>query len=105
LKNARFEIRSTRSYKSATASEAFKRVFSYYGITFYTKRGYEESRNDFVSHAIDLLAPLAAGESREGIVFFILPEDVARAAGLSLTVHRLTSDGKKPDAGLELKLN
>ncbi|MEW6208129.1 MAG: hypothetical protein AB1631_07165 [Acidobacteriota bacterium] len=106
LKKSRFEILSAepRSYKSIKAGEAFNRVFAFYGISLYTKRGYKESKSDFLSHAIDLSAPLAAGESREGLIFFHVPDDIARSPGLRLAARRLDTD-KKSDAAVELKLN
>ena len=106
LKKSRFEIRSAepRAYKSIKAGEAFNRVFSFYGISLYTKSGYKESKSDFLSHAIDLSAPLAGGESRQGLMFFNMPDDIARRPGLRLAASRLDPDKKKSDA-VELKLN
>jgi hypothetical protein len=103
LKKSRFEILSAepRAYKAIKAGEAFNRVFAFYGISLYTKRGYKESKSDFLSHAIDLSSPLAAGESREGLIFFHMPDDIARSRGLRLAARRLDTS----DAAVELKLN
>lgn len=107
LKKSVFEIRSAESpaYKAIRAGEAFNRVFSFYGISLYTKRGHKESKSDFLSHSIDLSAPLAAGESREGLMFFPVPDGIARRPGLRLTARRLDPDKKKSDDAVELKLN
>ncbi len=106
LKKSRFEIRSDEphAYKAIKAGEAFNRVFAFYGISLYTKRGYKESKSDFLSHAIDLSAPIAAGESREGLMFFHVPDRIARSGGLRLAASRLDADKKKSDV-IELKLN
>ncbi|HEY7545234.1 MAG TPA: hypothetical protein VID27_10145 [Blastocatellia bacterium] len=107
LKKSRFEVRSDepRAYKAITAGEAFNRVFSFYGISVYSKSGYRESKDDFLSHAIDLNSPLAGGESREGLMFFPVPDDITRRPGLKLVARRLRSGEKKSDSAIELKLN
>ena len=103
LKKSRFEIRSAggRKFKSASGRNAFKRVLSYYGISTYNKAGYKESLEDFAGYAFDAKAPLPAQESREGIVFFFVPPEASREAGLTLRFRM--PDGKA--APIELKLN
>ncbi len=106
LKKARFEIRAAgRAYKAINAKSAFKKLISYYGITTYSKLGYKESQTDFASHALDLELPLAAGESRQGMLFFQVPVEAAQAAGLTLVARRLDAKKQKADSSLELKLN
>ena len=106
LKKARFEIRAAgRAYKAINAKSAFGKLISYYGITTYSKPGYKESQADFASHAIDLGSPLAAGESRHGMLFFQVPVEAARAAGLTLVARRLDAKKQKEDSSIELKLN
>jgi len=106
MKRARFEIRSSdsRSYRSVTGKKAFERVFSYYDITITGQHGYKESRSDFESVAFDTIAPLAPGESRQGLLFFIVPTEIARASELTITGRRLKPNEKKSDPGLEIKL-
>lgn len=106
LKNARFELRAAgRAYKAINAKSAYKKLISYYGITTYTKQGYKDSQADFASHALDLQLPLAAGESRQGMLFFQIPVEAAQAAGLTLVARRLDGKKQKADSSFELKLN
>jgi hypothetical protein len=106
LKKAKFEIRAAgHAYKAINAKSAFKKLISYYGITTYSKQGYKESQADFASHALDLGSPLAAGESRQGVLFFQVPVEVAQAAGLTLVARKLGAKKQKADSSLELKLN
>ena len=99
LKDARFEVRSRagKTFKAAKPSDAFKRLVSYYGISNYNKDGYRRSRNDFIEYGLDR-SPLAAGQSRHGLLFFLMPSEAARETGLLLSVSR------GPHT-LELKLN
>ena len=107
MSKAKFEIRTTggRTYKAIKVSSAFKRVISYYGISTYSKEGYKESQSDFASHALDLQSPLAPGERRQGMIFFQVPDEVARAAGLTLVAERLDRKRQKSDSQIEIKLN
>jgi hypothetical protein len=91
LDRARFEIRAWngRGYKADAPRKAYERLVSYYGITTYSKDGYNESREDFSSHALDFETPLAAGQSRDGLIFFPVPSDVAGGQGLRLLITRL----------------
>ena len=103
LKNSRFEIQSHYGrFKSVEARKAFKRLISYYGISVYSKSGYQESLEAFVFHSLDLTTPLAAAQSRQGLVFFLVPVEAARGAGLTLDIRRLKS---KSDQAVSLKLN
>jgi hypothetical protein len=103
LKNSRFEIRThSGRFKPVDARKAFKRLISYYGISVYSKSGYRESLEAFVSHAFDLSTPLAAAQSRQGLVFFPVPAEAARQASLTLDIRRLKS---KSDQAVSLKLN
>ena len=107
LKKARFEVRPTtgKNFKLANARSAFKRLISYYGISTYSKEGYEESLSTLSSYALDLEAPLAAGESRQGLMFFKMQSDDVRGLGLTLVANKLRSDRAKNDEAIELKLN
>ena len=103
LKNSRYEIRTHYGrFKSIEARKAFKRLISYYGISVYSKSGYQESLEAFVSHAFDLTTPLAAAQSRQGLVFFPVPVEAARQAGVTLDIRRLKS---KSNQAVSLKLN
>jgi hypothetical protein len=104
---AKFEIRAgpKQSYKAIAPRDAYKKLISYYEISTYSKSGYKESRDDFASHALDMTRPLAAGESRQGLVFFAVPAEVARQAGLTLVARRLGKKDSRGDQAFELKLN
>jgi hypothetical protein len=102
-KDARFELEAqNKRYKAVEPKKAFKRLISYYGISAYSKSGYRESLDAFGSHALDLASPLPAGESRQGLVFFLVPVDSARQTGLTLFVDKL---GAKQTNPTSLKLN
>lgn len=106
LESARFEVRAGgRSFKASKADAAFKRLVSYYEISAYSKSGYKESSSDFSGHALDTKTPLAAGQSRQGLLFFLMPNEVARSAGLTLLIDKLGSKQSASRAPVELKLN
>ena len=107
LRKAKFEIRSSagRTYKAISASSAFKKLISYYGISTYSKTGYKESQSDFASHALDLREPLAAGSSRQGMIFFQVPDEAARAAGLTIVARDLNRKLPKSESRIEIKLD
>lgn len=105
LKSARFEIEAqSRRFKAADSRRSFKRLISYYGISVYSKTGYKESLEAFDSYALDVSTPLAGSQSRQGLLFFLMPADAARQAGLTLVIGRLKS---RPSDGraVSLKLN
>ena len=105
-KSARFELKAPAGrFKAADARKAFKRLISYYGISAYSKAGYNESLEAFSSYALDLRTPLPASQSRQGLVYFFVPDDVARQTGLTLVVQKLNSKQSADGAGIELKLN
>jgi hypothetical protein len=101
FKKAKFELRSAAGhrYKALKAKDAYKKLISYYGITTYSKDGYRESQDDFLSYALDTSAPLAAGEARAGMIFFAVPSELAASAELTLVGEKLNRS-----ASIELKL-
>jgi hypothetical protein len=105
-KRARFEVKAPAGrFKAADARKAFKRLISYYGISAYSKAGYKESLEAFSSYALDLRTPLAASQSRQGLVYFFVPDEVARQIGLTLVIERLHSMRPADRAAIELRLN
>lgn len=107
LNDARFEVRSQTgpSFRASKADRAFKRLISYYEISTYSKSGYKESKGDFSGHALDTKTPLAAGQARQGLLFFLMPSEGARGHGLVLVVSRLGSKQSGNQTAVELKLN
>ncbi len=105
LRKARFEVRAPdgHSYKAAEAKGAFKRLIKYYEISTYSKPEYKKSQEDFATYALDTARPLAMGESRQGMLFFIVPDRVIQASGLKLIGVRL--DAAQPKSAVELQLN
>lgn len=105
-KNARFEIETqSRRFKAVDARKAFKRLISYYGISAYTKSGYSESLEAFTSYALDVGTPLAGAQSRQGLMFFLIPAEASRRSGLTLVIGKLNSKRSDGPAGAALKLN
>lgn len=105
-KNARFEIEmQSRRFKAVDARKAFKRLISYYGISVYSKSGYKESLEAFASYALDVGKPLAGAQSRQGLVFFLVPAEAVRQGGLTLVIGKLNSKPSDGRAGVALKLN
>ncbi|HKP87246.1 MAG TPA: hypothetical protein VJZ26_14175 [Blastocatellia bacterium] len=106
LRKARFEIRTQqgRGFNSADAKRAFKRLLSYYEISTYSKSGYKKSQEDFLSYSLDAAKPVAPGETREGMIFFLVPVEVAQEAGVTLSVSRLGAGRSKDGPSVELKL-
>jgi hypothetical protein len=106
LKRVRFEVGSGgRPLKMIDARRAYKRLVSYYGISTYSQEGYRESRDDFSAYALDLETPLPAGETRQGILFFQVPDEQIRRGGLTLLVRKLKVGRSNPETSVELKLN
>ncbi|HSE97577.1 MAG TPA: hypothetical protein VLD57_04850 [Blastocatellia bacterium] len=107
IKRARFEVRSAsnRKYRAMDAGRAYKRLISYYGISTYSKSGYKESRTDFESYGLDTSQPLGAGESRQGILFFAVPDEEIRGGGLTLICSRLDARKSGSKANVEIRLD
>ena len=107
LRKARFELKTAdgRTFESADAGSAFKRALSYYELSAWSKALYKESRADFASYALDTKAPAAAGESRQGLIYFLLRGDSARGRGFTLVISKLESSDAKSGGRVELKLD
>ncbi len=107
LKEAHFEVHATTgsSFKAVSERQAFKRLIRYYEISTYNKAGYKESLEAFSAYGLDTRMPLAAGQSRQGLVFFSMPSEAARGGGLTLVVTRLETAPSSSRGQLELKLN
>lgn len=105
LKKARFAIRAqNQTFKSIEAKSAYKRLMKYYSITIYNKAGYKESRDDFSTYEINLKNRLAANDSREGLIFFAVPDDIIKSGELILAVEKLSPAKEKGATPVELKL-
>lgn len=104
---AKFELTlgSGRSFGSVNPDRAFKRALAYYDVSAWSKALYKESRADFASYSLDTKSPQAPGESRQGLLYFLLPAESARMNGFTLVVSKLTSADSKGGARVELKLD
>lgn len=106
LKSARFEVQAgARRFKAVNAQKAFKRLLSYYGISAYTKAGYRESLEAFGAYALDVATPLGGSQSRQGLVFILMPREVARETGLTMVIAKLNGKQDGDLANVALKLN
>ena len=106
LTKVRFELKTAngQTFEASNADRAFKRALSYYDVSAWSKGLYKESRADFDSYGLDTKTPVATGESRQGLIYFLLPGDSARAYGFTLGVSRLHSTDAK-GGRVELKLD
>ncbi|MFY9574443.1 MAG: hypothetical protein WAV20_23835 [Blastocatellia bacterium] len=107
IKKTRFEIRPSqgRPGRAINERQAFKKLISYYEISTYSKTGYKESLEEFSAHGLDTRTPLSPGQSRDGLVFFSMPADAARAGGLTLIIEGLDGSDSRSRKKVELKLN
>jgi hypothetical protein len=101
IERAKFELKTEdgKKLKPLDPRRAFKRLISYYEINTYNKRMYQQSREDFLSYAIDLQTPLGPGQSRRGLLFFALPAENIRAGRFALSIELPNGRAK-----LEIKL-
>jgi hypothetical protein len=107
LSKARFELKigSGQSFGSVNHDRAYKRALAYYDLSAWSKALYKESRADFASYALDTKSPAAPGESRQGLIYFLLSVESARLSGFTLVVSRLTSADARGGTRVELKLD
>jgi len=107
LKKTEWEIKDGNGMRCRLIEprRAFGRLISYYEIRTYNRRGFNRSRDDFVSYALDRNSVVEPGRSRDGFLFFEVPPGVANQTGLTLEVRGIASGatGKKADAELKLK--
>src|SRR5262245_35735031 len=104
ISQTRFEVEAgSQRYKAVDAHRAFRRLMSYYEVTAYNKSGYKDSLGAFTAYAFDLRTPLDGNQSRQGLVFVMMPEDVARQTGLRMAISRLGKNQSKQ--AIELRLN
>ena len=102
IKRARFRLRDAegREWKSRSAKDAVSRILSDNKVTLYNPRSRAQFEEAVEAHTLDTKRPLAASETRRGIIFFQAPksEQVRAPAGLILYVERLAQP-------LEIALN
>ena len=104
ISQTRFEVEAaSQRYKAVDARKAFKRLMSYYEVTAYNKSGYRDSLEAFTAYAFDLRTPLNGNQSRQGLVFVMMPEDVARQTGLTMVISKLGKNQSKQ--AIELRLD
>lgn len=102
FKKVRFRLRDAagREWKYRAPKQAVKRIMDYYAVYLYNPNARRTFEENFSAHALDMSVPLAAGESRRGLIFFQTPkkEPVAGTPGLVLSIEKLAQP-------LELRLN
>ena len=74
-------------FKRLEAKKAMKAIESYYEISISSKTGLKLYREDFLANTLELKEPLAPGETRQGLVFFAVPEEVRAPVPLVLTIR------------------
>jgi hypothetical protein len=105
ISETRFEVQAgSQRYSAVDARKAFKRLVSYYDVSAYTKAGYKDSQDSFIAYALDIKTPLNGNQSRQGLVFVMMPENIARQTGLKMVVSKLGKNLSKKQ-NVELRLN
>ncbi|MEK6300886.1 MAG: hypothetical protein AABO41_09205 [Acidobacteriota bacterium] len=108
LSKVRFELKTANGhgFGSVNSERAFKQALSYYDVSAWSKGLYKESRADFASYGLDTKTPAPAGESRKGLVYFLVPGDSARGSAFTLVVSRLpNAGGAKGEGRAEVRLD
>lgn len=102
FKRVRFRLRdqSGKEWKYRTARQAVSRILEANDIFLYNPNSRAAFERAFGAHALDVQTPLAASQSRRGLIFFQTPkkEAVESPRGLVLTITGLPQP-------LELRLN
>lgn len=107
LSKVKFELRTAggRNFGSVNSDRAFKQALSYYEISAWSKALYKESRADFASYGLDTKTPAANGESRTGLIYFLVPGEGARGRGFTLVVSKIPNTEAKGEGRAEMKLD
>lgn len=102
FKKARFRLRDGdgREWKARSAKQAVERILEANAVYLYNPQARAKFEEEFRAHALNLETPFAAGERRQGFIFFQTPkkEAVSSPRGLILSIE------KSPQP-LELRLN
>ena len=93
-KRARFRLRDSenREWKLLKPKDAISRIMKANGVFLYNPNSRKQFQQEFGAYAIDLKAPLSAGDPRRrGFLFFQTPDKrpVKSDLRLTLTVERL----------------
>lgn len=102
FKRVRFRLRDQtgKEWKYRTAKQAVSRILDANQVYLYNPNSRAAFETAFRSHAFDLETPLAASQSRQGLIFFQTPKKEAVESPRSLT---LVVEGLPQP--LELRLN
>lgn len=107
LSGLRFELQPAAGGRASrlAARAAYKRLISYYDVSAYNIAGNREARADFESHALQTAQPLGAGESREGLIFFVFGQTSQAGAAAKGSTLRISGGKLGKRAPVELKLD
>jgi hypothetical protein len=95
LRKWKFELTGAGGrFKRLDAKKAMKRIEGYYGITLRSKTGDALYKEDFRANELAVDTPLAAGERRQGLVFFEIPKGLDEPTGTTLTVRHREVESK-----------
>jgi hypothetical protein len=102
FKRVRFRLRDDagRVWQARTSKQVAGRILKAEDVTLYNPNARKSFEEALSRHMLDLAAPLASNEHRQGLIFFQTPkkEAVASPRGLVLTIEGLPQP-------LELRLN
>jgi len=105
LKKSEWSLSSQNGpYRRLEPAKAYKRLVSFYQIKAYSKAGYQQSRGDFDSTALDLTVPAAAGATREGYLFFSVPAELARKNEFKLLIRKIGQPPGANDQSIQIDL-
>ena len=102
LERVRFRLRDAagQQWKARSPKQAIARIMEANEVYLYTPNSRARFVAAFSAHALDTKRPLAAAESRRGLIFFQTPkkEAIESPHGLILTIEKLPQP-------IELRLN
>jgi hypothetical protein len=104
VKDAKFTLldATNHTFKIMDGEKAYKQLRKYYGIKIYNKSGNNEAKEDFSGYELERKKPLSSNESREGLLFFQVPNEMIKKGDFRLVAKKLNR--AHTDSSLELQL-
>ena len=82
-----FRLRANdRTWKPVSPKQALSRVMKYYGVSFYGKESFRQTRESYDNVGFNMDEGIKPGEERRGIVFFDLKKSATNINGLAMEI-------------------